>query len=223
MNAVGFDLDYTLAVPTRDRETIFREALEAVDGPPITREEYRRAHGTDVATETRAPIFATLLDRYDDTDTDPAELSTAYRERILDAIEPVPGARALVEELGRKYRVGLLTDGPYRAQYGKLEGLGWTDLFDAVVITGTLPAGKPDSRAFDALLEELDATPGETVYVGDYPEADVVGAKEAGLTAIQVVSADGPDPHPRADAVVEREHLGRELPEVIAALADVAC
>lgn len=218
MNAVGFDLDYTLAVPARDRETLFREALEAVDAPSISRAEYRRAHGADLATETREPIFAALLEDYD-ADTDPAALSGAYRERILDAMVPVPGAEDLVEELRRDYRVGLLTDGPYRAQHSKLEVLGWTDVFDAVVITGTLPAGKPDPRAFAALLDELDAEPATTAYVGDYPEADVVGAKAAGLTAIQVVSDDGPDPHPRADAAVEREALSRELPAVLAGLA----
>lgn len=217
MNAVGFDLDNTLAVPTRDRETLFQEALDAVDGPPISRAEYVRAHGAHLATETREPIFAAILDDYDD-DTDPAALSVAYRERILEAIVPVPGAEDLVDRLRREYRVGLLTDGPYRAQYSKLEELGWTDLFDAVVITGTLPAGKPDPRAFDSLLAELDAESGQTAYVGDYPEADIAGAKDASLAAVQVVSGEGPHPHPRADAVIEREELSRELPAVLAGL-----
>lgn len=217
MNAVGFDLDYTLAVPERDRATLLRETLDAVDAPPVSREEYKRAHAADLATETREPIFAALLEEYDD-DTDPAVLAAAYRERILDALVPLPGVEALVARLRRDYRVGLLTDGPLRAQQSKLEAVGWTDLFDAVVITGTLPAGKPDRRAFDALLDELDAAPDETTYVGDYPEADIVGAKNAGFYAVQVVYDGGPDPHPDADAVVRREELVDRLPGVLADL-----
>lgn len=228
VQAVGFDLDYTLAVPVRDRERLFRDALEAVDGPAISREEYRRAHREDIATETREPIFASLLEDYDD-DTDPAALTAAYGERILDALVPIPGADDLLDRLGQEYRIGLLTDGPVRAQHGKLEVLGWTDRFDAVVITGTLPAGKPDRRAFRALLDELDTPPDRTAYVGDDPVADVVGAKEAGLRAIQVVdgtASDGPgrdpdadpDPHPLADAVVARSELATVLPDVLEGL-----
>lgn len=217
MQAVGFDLDYTLAVPERDRATLLQETLDAVDAPPVSREEYKRAHEADLATETREPIFAAILKEHDD-DTDPAVLAAAYREHILDALVPLPGVEALVARLRREYRVGLLTDGPLRAQQSKLEAVGWTDLFDAVVITGTLPAGKPDRRAFDALLDELDAAPDETAYVGDYPEADIVGAKNAGLDAVQVVYDGGPDPHPDADAVVRREELTDRLPGVLADL-----
>lgn len=217
MKAVGFDLDYTLAVPERDRATLMREALDSVGAPPVSREEYKRAHEADLATETREPIFAAILRDYDD-DTDPADLAAAYRERILDALVPVPGVEALVDRLRREYRVGLLTDGPLRAQRSKLEELGWTDLFDAVVVTGGLPAGKPDRRAFDALLEELDAAPDETAYVGDQPETDVAGAKHAGLYAVQVVYDGGPDTHPDADAVVRREGIADRLPGVLADL-----
>lgn len=217
LSAVGFDLDGTLAVTRRDRATLLREAVEAVGGPPISREEYVRAHDADLATETREPIFAAIVDEYDAA-VDPGALAAAYRERVEAALDPVAGAAGLVERLRAEYRVGLLTDGPLRAQRGKIRRLGWTDLFDAVVVTGDLPAGKPDGRAFEALLAELDAPAGATAYVGDHPRMDVGGAADAGLLAVQVTYEDGPDPHPDAAATVPRGALAAELPGVLAGL-----
>lgn len=214
--AVGFDLDYTLAVPERDRSTLLADAVEAVDAPDISRDDYLDAHGEYLTAETRAPIFDALLPA--DADPTATELARAYRDAVEEALVPLPGAADLVRDLRADYRVGLLTDGPVRAQYGKLETLGWTELFDAVVVTGDLPAGKPDPRTFAALLDELDAAPPETAYVGDHPEADVRGALDAGLRAVQVVYEGDPDPVPDADAVIERDRLCDDLPGVLAAL-----
>jgi putative hydrolase of the HAD superfamily len=214
--AIGFDLDDTLVVPDRDREAILREAVERAAAPEISREEYLRAHNGDLASRTRAPIFEAILDDYE-TDVSAAALAAAYREGIEDALVPVDGAADLVGSLTDDYRVGLLTDGPVEAQRGKLDALGWTDLFDSVVVTGRLPAGKPDGRAFERLLAELDAPADRTVYVGDHPEFDVTGAADAGLRTVQVV-ATGERPHSRADAHVERERLAADLPDVVAGL-----
>ncbi|WP_336002299.1 HAD family hydrolase [Halorientalis halophila] len=212
--AVAFDLDYTLAVTDRDRQALLDDATERAGAPPLARGDYLDAHGTVAATETRAPIFDRLL-----TDgTDPETVATAYRRAIEDALEPVAGVADLLEALREDYRVGLLTDGPQTAQRGKLDELEWAGLFDAVVITGTLPAGKPDERAFAAICSELGVEPVETAYVGDRPEVDVAGAAAAGLATVQVCYPGGPDPHPAADATVARDELVETLPDILAAL-----
>ena len=59
--AVVFDLDYTLAVPERDRATILAEAAQAAGAPPLSREAYLEAHRRNLTRETREPIFADLL------------------------------------------------------------------------------------------------------------------------------------------------------------------
>lgn len=209
---VAFDLDDTLAVTTRDRATLLSEAVERVGAPPTSRAAYRRVHRADIARESREPIFETLLP--DDADVSAAELAATYRTLVEENIESVPGAADLVRALREEYRVGLLTDGPVRAQRGKLAALGWSDLFDTVVVTGRLPAGKPDSGAFEALLSALEAAPAEAVHVGDAPEADVRGASDAGLAAVQVL-APGDSPVPAADAAVRRERLAAELPATL--------
>lgn len=211
-SAVVFDLDYTLAVVRRDRSTLLAEAAKAADVPiEFSREEYGAAHQRAHAHETRAPIFAELLGGNETGEA----LAEAYRTAIADVIEPIDGAEALIDELRQRYKVGLLTNGPVLAQRDKLEVLGWEELFDATVITGDLEAGKPDAGAFEAILDSLDVRAEQAVYVGDGVETDVVGARGAGMTVIQVCYPGGPDPDPRADAHINREDLTTELPETI--------
>lgn len=214
--AVGFDLDYTLCVPARERAALLDEAAAAVDAPPIDRGEYLDAHRRNLTGETRAPIFEELLDGPEAPAPD--ALARAYRERVNAALQPVDGADGLLRSLRGRYRVGLLTNGPAVAQRGKLEALGWTDAFDVVCVSGELPAGKPDGRAFGALTDALGTTPEETAYVGDDVEADVAGAAAAGLPVVQVVREGGPEPDARADALVGLATLAEELPRALAGL-----
>lgn len=223
MEAVVFDLDDTLAVPERDRATLLAAAVEAAGAPPLSREDYLAAHRRTLddagATDTREPIFEAMLAERD-ADADPAELARAYRQGLADALRPVEGAADLVADLRADYRVGLLTNGPATAGRDKLRTLGWEDAFDATVVTGEVGPGKPDERAFEAVLEALGVAVERTVHVGDQVHADVHGARDAGLRAVQVLYPGGPEPSPRADAHVERSALAAELPGVVASLCE---
>lgn len=214
--AVVFDMDYTLAVTNRDRQLLLDEATAAAGTHDIDRDTYLATHDETDASETRAPIFERLLE--DGTAADAERLATAYREAIQDALEPVPGAADLLRDLRADYRLGLLTDGPERAQWSKIEHLGWEDLFDAIVVTGTLPAGKPDPNTFQTICAELDVDPTDAVYVGDRPETDIAGATAVGMAGIQVLYPGGPEPHSDAVATVERDRLVTALPTILAGL-----
>ena len=214
IRGVAFDLDYTLAVTTRDRDTILQAAVDRVGGPEISREEYLRAHRQHLTTESREPVFADILDGTT-SDVDPESMATAYREGITDSLEPLDGIEAFIADLRSRYRVGLLTNGSVLAQRSKIDHLGWEGLFDTTLVTGELPAGKPDAAAFEALLDGLGTTAGETVYIGDTPLDDIEGATQSGLYAIQVLFDGGPDRDPRADAYIDRERLTRDLPGLL--------
>ena len=217
LDAVGFDLDYTLAVPNRDRQTLLDEAVAATDAPRLSREEYLAAHREHLTAETREPIFDALLEGRR-TGATAGDLTAAYRERVTESLVPVPGIESLLAALTEEYRVGLLTNGPVVAQTDKVRALGWEDVFDAIVITGALKAGKPRPEAFEALLDELGTVPGRTAYVGDDVEADIAGAAAAGLHPVQVLFPGGPDPDPRAAAHVDRDALPERLFDVLASL-----
>jgi putative hydrolase of the HAD superfamily len=67
-------------------------------------------------------------------------------------------------------------------------------LVDAVVISAELGAAKPDPAIFRAALERLGATAAEAMHVGDSVEADVAGARAAGLEAVLVARDGAPAP-----------------------------
>ena len=216
LDAVAFDLDYTLAVPRRDRETLLAEAMEATGAPDVSRELYLEAHGDNLTEETREPIFRALFEAAD-SDADAAAAAAAYRNRVTDSLVPIPGVEAMLDDLRRKYRVGLLTNGPAVAQRDKLDALGWTDVFDVALVTGELDAGKPEAGAFEALLDALGTDADRTAYVGDDPSADIEGAAGAGLVTIQVLSDETlTESSPWADAHVDRDSLADELPALLA-------
>jgi len=219
LQAVVLDLDETLAIVDRDRSALLADACEAVGAPPFDRADYVAAHADHRTADSRVPIFEDLLDAYGvDGEVDPGALADAYREAIGEHIRPVEGVEQLLESLANDYRLGLLTNGSVGAQQDKLDRLGLESHFDAVAISGHLEAGKPDERAFQAILDELDVPADEAVHVGDQVESDVEGAKSAGLSAVQVLYPGGPEPDVSADGYVDRASLATGLPTVLQAL-----
>lgn len=217
ITAVGFDLDDTLVVVDRDRASLLTDAADDVGAPQIDRGEYLDAHQQHLTGDSRTVIFSDLLDETKG-DTTPRELAAAYRDRVNNAITPIDGAAALVDSLSNQYAVGLLTNGPSRAQRDKIIELGWQDSFDAVVISGDLDAGKPNQRAFDELCQALGRPPIETVYVGNNPRTDIAGAAAANLRPIQAMYPDGPAPDARAVAHIDRAALPTRLEAAIESL-----
>lgn len=210
--AVAFDLDDTLAVTRVDRATLLAEALREVDAPPRSREAYLQAHAENLTARSREPVFERMFDR---EDVDATAVARAYRDRVNAALEPVPGVEAMLAALRDRYRLGLLTNGPVVAQRSKLTALGWTDAFDAALVTGELAAGKPEPAAFESLLAELGTEASETVFVGNDVTADVQGAVAAGIDAVQVCYPNGPPRDPDAFAHVDRDELAERLPATL--------
>ncbi|MFW6448590.1 MAG: HAD family hydrolase [Halobacteriota archaeon] len=217
--AVTFDLDDTLAVVTDDRETILERAATDVGASGLTREAYLEAHRRHHDNRSRTAIFADLLEGAGQASVDPEALASAYRRGIGEALEPVDGIDDLLTDLAAERPVGLVTNGPSLAQRDKLDRLGWTERFDAVVISGEVGRAKPDPEPFNEACRRLGVTPAETVHVGDSVTADVVGARAAGLSAVLVV--DDADEPPFEVPTVRRSRLPEELRRHVAACCPV--
>jgi putative hydrolase of the HAD superfamily len=78
-----------------------------------------------------------------------------------------------------------------------LEHQGVLHRLSAVAISGELRVAKPDPAIFRHALEQAAVEPERTVYVGDSPEADIAGARAAGIRPVLI---DRFDRHPVADA-----------------------
>jgi putative hydrolase of the HAD superfamily len=76
--------------------------------------------------------------------------------------------------------------------------LGLSPYFTAIHTSGTTGFEKPHPRAYAAVLEGFDSTPGRVVMVGDNYAADFAGPRAAGIEAVLVRSS-----HPQCDTSFE--------------------
>lgn len=91
----------------------------------------------------------------------------------------------------------VLTNGDQQQQEAKLVTIGLMDLCGPVFASRALGVGKPDRRAYEAVLNGLGVHAEEAVMVGDNYDLDVLAARAAGLRAIHL---DRGGTHPTPDS-----------------------
>jgi putative hydrolase of the HAD superfamily len=84
------------------------------------------------------------------------------------------------------YATAVLTNGDQQQQEAKLLTIGLKDLCGPVFASRALGVGKPDRRAYDAVLNGLGVHAEKAVMVGDNYELDVLAARAAGLRGIHL-------------------------------------
>jgi putative hydrolase of the HAD superfamily len=124
-----------------------------------------------------------------------AELLTqiqAVYHNFKPKLKPYPGVTALLKRLGRKYRLGLLTDGHPAMQRNKVSALGLAKSFDTIIYTAehSPQYKKPNPFAYRLAMEKLKSTPDQTVYVGDNPYDDFKGARELGIFTVRALQGE---------------------------------
>jgi len=106
-------------------------------------------------------------------------------ERYLDHLsargDRLPGCRAVLRQLRRRYRLGVVTNGIDRVQRARLAASGIAPLFDAVVTSQSCGFAKPDPRILHVALEKMLVLPRHALYVGDDPATDGAAARAAGV------------------------------------------
>ncbi len=84
----------------------------------------------------------------------------------------------------RGKRLGVITNGRTSRQRATLSALGLTDWFHVVLISEAEGVRKPDAAIFQRALQRCQVDASEAVFVGDHPETDIIGARNAGLLPI---------------------------------------
>lgn len=108
-----------------------------------------------------------------------------YRVLSREHFQLFPDSLPVLEEIRQKgYKLGIISDAQkvFCLDEGKI--LGLSPFFDRIIMSTHLGFRKPDPRIFMVGCTLLQISPKETVYIGNDPEADVGGAKGAGMQAI---------------------------------------
>ncbi len=188
IQAVVFDLDDTLFA---ERDYV-RSGYRAV-----------AAHLTDDA-ERAAKIADWMWDRFCDgradrmfnaaaehfglagSDEHISELIACYRDHEPD-IAPIPEALDVLNALGGRVKLGVISDGFLPAQQLKFDALGLADSFDAVLFTESIGREfwKPSPVAFERIAAELGVPHTSCCYIGDNPTKDFVAPNALGWLTLQ--------------------------------------
>jgi len=181
--AVLFDLDDTLYPQASwlhgAWEAVADAAPDTVDRAAFLAALYLIAgQGSD-----QGRIIDRALARIDACGTETAPLISAFRHHAPARLEPYPEAVDVVAAVRERVPVGLVSDGDVDVQAAKVRALGFEQAFDVVVLSDAMGREhrKPDSGPFLAAAERLGVVAQSCVMVGDRPDKDVRGARQAGL------------------------------------------
>jgi len=111
-----------------------------------------------------------------------AEGIVAYRRAQASYMRPYPNAKkTLIALRSAGIRLGIVSDAPSVNAWIRLVELGIQDFFDAIVTFHDTGERKPSPLPFRMALDRLGVSPGECLFVGDWVERDIAGAKALGM------------------------------------------
>ncbi|MFQ5484616.1 MAG: HAD family hydrolase [Desulfobacterales bacterium] len=122
------------------------------------------------------------------------EAVDAYFSAFYPRCHLIPGSKEMLCRLKKTYLLGLLSNFTHAPAARKIvQQAGLTGFFHVVLISGELGYRKPHPATFDRLAEQLNVKKDQILYVGDDPEADVIGARQAGLQPVWTTYAEEHD------------------------------
>jgi putative hydrolase of the HAD superfamily len=172
LRALLFDLDNTLI----DRDRAFRDCVCQHFPDATVREELlrldARGHGD------REVLFAGWH-RHGGMALDQRRLGGLIAERL----KPDAGLLSVLQELSKRWKLGIITNGSGDGQRRKWSAAGLRAIIphDRVWVSGEVGLAKPDPGIFLLASRTLGEVPGNCLYVGDYEPHDRAGATAAGM------------------------------------------
>ena len=191
IRAIVFDLDNTLVDFMKMKAAAVDAAIEGMidAGLALPREDVRRR--IDAIYQQQGLEYQRVFDELLESELgeiDPKILASgivAYRRARGPAMVLYPHvSMTLLELTKRGIRLGVVSDAPRAQVWLRLCDLALQHVFDAVVTFDDTRERKPSPAPFREVLRRLDATPGESLMVGDWAERDVVGGKSLGMRTV---------------------------------------
>ena len=109
----------------------------------------------------------------------------AYRRAREATLLVYPNVnKTLIELTKMGIKLAVVSDAPSREAWMRLYYLNLHHVFDPVLTYDDTGVLKPSPKPFQMALDYLKLKPEEALMIGDWPERDVVGAKQIGIKTI---------------------------------------
>lgn len=211
VDTVLFDLDDTLcrhpeSYEDRLARAFDRAGVEPYFEPVDVRRAARHVRAKD-PLEFRIQSYTAVAREYNRDPTEARAVAEAFEPWDPAAVISREGAHTVVETLGDRYTLGVVTNTTPAEMETKLEALGLEDSFAIRVAPGERHDPKPEPDMFEYVFAELGAVPDQVVHVGNSTVSDVAGARAAGLRSVWVPTqrdtGAGPEPTWSVDRLTE--------------------
>jgi putative hydrolase of the HAD superfamily len=137
------------------------------------------------------------------TGLDPAK-AAAYSELYLHERQKelalFPEASEVIQKIGKKLPMGLITNGPADIQRLEIERLGIGDHFESILIEGEMGFGKPNPEVMRLAEKAMSASGSEILMVGNSAKHDIRPAQAAGWKTAWVRRASDVAPSSKTGA-----------------------
>ena len=109
----------------------------------------------------------------------------AYRRAREATLLVYPNVnKTLIELTKMGIKLAVVSDAPSREAWMRLYYLNLHHVFDPVLTYDDTGVRKPSPKPFQMALDYMKLKPEEALMIGDWPERDVVGAKQIGIKTI---------------------------------------
>jgi len=191
IRAIIFDLDNTITDFMAMKENAIRAAVQAMIDSGLAMEKGDAVGELYDIYDSKGIEYQNVFDVFLEKHLgyiDWKILSSgvvAYRRAREASLVPYPHVTmTLTGLLRRGLKLAVLSDAPRREAWLRLCYLQLQHFFDSVITFEDTGYRKPHPTPFRKVLSMIDVAPEETVMVGDWPERDLVGAREVGMITV---------------------------------------
>ena len=183
VKALIFDLDGTLADTLEDLTDAYNYGLKELGLPGHNKEQYKMMVGSgsrELCRKALPPGRTDLIDKL-------LELSLSrYNNHYLDKTAAYPGMAELLDDLThRNIRLAVLSNKPDSFTNKIVRGMFGSERFEIIRGQRDGTPCKPDPTVVFAILEQMELSPADVLYVGD-SATDMATAAAAQLRSVGV-------------------------------------